>query len=126
MIASNHNGSFQRARTDHFIDFQAHGGAFAVPQPADSSRQPLKVHMLLRQRNPSLERCILREQIQRRLVGHGDISRVAGKGNPPEWATALAKKRANVGRHKAGKPIRILYTPLMRHRTDVVAVIKDD
>ena len=54
MIASNHNGSFQRARADQFIKFQAHGGAFAVSQPADPSRQPLKVHMFLRQRNPSL------------------------------------------------------------------------
>src|SRR5688500_5062826 len=80
--------------------------------------------MLLCQPDPSLQRDIVRKQVQGRLISSDDISRVSGEGDPSERPASLAKKRTYVCRHEAGKRIRVLYASLMGQGTDIIAVVE--
>ena len=52
-------------------------GSLAVAEPADASRQALERDLLLGQRQPAVQRCVLREELHQPPVGAQDVLRVA-------------------------------------------------
>ena len=51
--------------------------------------------------DPPPEPLVVREQLEHRAVGRGDVGRVAGERHPPERSLPLAEQRADVGRDEA-------------------------
>ena len=71
------------------------------------------------------QRLVLREQVEHRLVGAGDVLRVAGQRRPAERALALAEQRPDVGRDEAGEVERARVAGQLRLAADRVAVVED-
>src|ERR1051326_1242507 len=103
MISSNYNGSFHFSVSYQFIKCKSGFLAFTLSQPADTRRQSLEGTFLLRQFEPALQRLIVRKHIGNDLISDGNIMRVAAECGPAEGTFAFAKKRTNIGRHKAGE-----------------------
>jgi hypothetical protein len=64
MIASNHDGSLDRPFFHQIVNRQAEPRPLAISQPADASRQSLKLDALAGQFNPAPQAAILREKVQ--------------------------------------------------------------
>ena len=64
MIASNHNRSLDRAFFHQIVNGQPKPRPLAISQPADASRQPLKLDALASQFNPAPQAAILRKKFE--------------------------------------------------------------
>ena len=91
MIAADHDGSFQPAIGDHAVHLEREARPFAIAQPTNARRQPLKMDALVGQRNPTREAGVIREQAAHQFIGGGDIVRIAGKRYPAKWATSFGE-----------------------------------
>src|ERR1051326_2596880 len=100
--------------------------ALAVSEPADSCGPTLEMNFVTRKANPAVEDLGFREQLEYHPGGDFDITRISGERDPPEWTSAFGKHGADVGGNKAREVIGILHAPFIRHRPDVVPVIKRD
>src|SRR6478672_13568900 len=100
MIAADGDRRLQIAPLDEFIDRFAHLGAFAISQPADARRQTLELHAVARQSQPAIQSLVVREKLQRQVVGFLYVRRVARQRYPAKRTLALTKKRANVFGHE--------------------------
>src|SRR5205807_7799358 len=95
MIAADHDRRLDPSFAHELVDAQPEAGALAVAEPQDSGRQALEGDALPREPDPSNERLVVPEQLERRVVGHADIVRVARERRPPERTLAFAKQRPN-------------------------------
>ena len=69
--------------------------------------------------------CVLvAEQLEDRVVGRGDVGRVAGERDPAERALALAEQRPDVGGDEAGVGEGVLVAVLLRDAAQRVAVVE--
>ena len=99
------------ARTLPFFTSQLNRSPISARSPYSSQQiragSPWKCTLLLRLPDPARQRVLLRERLQHRLVGHGDVGRVAGERRPAERPGAPAEERADEGRHEAGDVERL-------------------
>jgi hypothetical protein len=114
------------ARPDELVERESGFRALAVPEPADPGRQPLERHLLLGHPEPAVERGLVGEELDERLVRPEDVRRVARQRDPPERPGALAEERADERGHEAGEVEGIDHPCLLRLRPDVVPVVEDD
>src|SRR5580658_3488546 len=124
MIAADHDGRFELACADHFVEGEAGTIALAQSQPANARGQSLKRDPLPSHIEPAVNFAILREQLLDLRVGFVDVLRIARKRDPPEGSFAFAKERTDAGGHESGKIESVLDAVFERHLPDVVAVIK--
>lgn len=75
--------------------------------------------------DPAVQRLVLREQLQHRLVGLVDVGRLAGERGPAEGALALAEEGADVGGDEAGEVEGAVVPGEPGLAADGVAVIED-
>src|SRR6185295_13699362 len=102
MIAPNGDRRRDFSRGDEVVDGEAEFCAVGLAQPADTSRQPLKLDPLLRERDPAPQVIVVRKKLQRQVVDALDVVRFTGKGDPAERSFPLAEQWPDVFRHKAG------------------------
>jgi hypothetical protein len=76
VIACERNGAGQRSLTHQAIDFQAEFGAFAMPEPSDSSWQTLEGHALARELHPIRDDMVGAELTQQQIIDLPDIVRI--------------------------------------------------
>ena len=62
-------GAFTLPVAHQLVEHQPRLGALAVAEPADARRQALERDALARQADPALQRRVVREQLEDRLVG---------------------------------------------------------
>ena len=68
----------------------------------------------------------MREELEHRLVGPADVRRIAGQGDPPERAAALAELGPDEGRHEPRVVERVVDAGLLGLGAQVVAVVEHD
>ena len=100
MVATDDDRRLDGAGADHGVELETRSVALAIPEPADPRRQALEGDSLSGEADPARGRLVFGEHAQHRLVGRGDVRRVARERRPAERTLALAKKRANVGGHE--------------------------
>src|SRR5882757_4719973 len=91
VIAADDDRRRDFAATYQLIDGQAELGSLAVAEPANASRQALKVNSFASQLDPTLERLVFRKEGEHQLVGLANVFRIARKRHPAERPFALAK-----------------------------------
>src|SRR5229473_303667 len=99
MIATYRNRRFQLAALNEFINGFTHLCALAIPEPADTCRQPLEANAVTCKSQPTIQCLVLGEKLKREVVGLANILSVPGERYPAERPFSLAKKRANIFRH---------------------------
>ena len=124
VVAANDDGGFDDAAGNQFVELQSGTRAFTVSQPANSCRQSLKMHLLLRHLDPAMQRFIVREEFQNSAVRGINILRVAAEGYPTEWPLAFAKERTNVSGNKAGVAKCVGDAMIKRPLAQVIAIVK--
>src|SRR4029077_585199 len=101
-------------------------GTLAISQPADPSGQALKLDSLLGHADPSMQRRVVREEIEDRLVGDEEIVRITRQGRPAEWSFSFAEKRPDEQRNKAAHLEGVGHSCELRLTAEIVAVIESD
>src|SRR5579864_6201379 len=124
MVASNYDRRLQFASRDQIIQRQSKLVALTITQPADSRRESLKFHPLLRQLDPAREDFIVRKHLEHQLIRTVDIGSLSRKRRPAKWSTAFAKKGANICRDKSGKVVSVLNALLVSKRPNIVSIIE--
>jgi len=64
MVATDHDRGFELPFLYQIVHRQPELRPLAIPQPADTRRQPLKLDSLSRQVNPAAQNAIVRKQFQ--------------------------------------------------------------
>src|ERR1700678_2298550 len=126
MVAANYDWSLQFAFCDEVVQCDAEAIAFAVAEPADASRQPLKADAFLCELNPARKNFVVRKHVQHELVRLMNVGRLSGKRRPPERAAAFAEQRTNICGHETGKVVGVFHALLKRESADIVAVVESD
>ena len=124
MIASDHDGRFEFSFFHPIVDGQPELGTFAVAQPADARRQPLKLDSFAGEIDPAPQNAILGKQLQHQLIGHGNIGGFPGQRHPAKRPAARAEQRADIGGHKSRNVIGGFYSTPESKGPDIVAVVK--
>src|SRR5262245_23559507 len=124
MVAADDNRRLDAAAADEVVEREAERGAIAVSEPEDARRQPLERDPLARQPDPSAERLVAGEHLQREIVGRVDVGRLARQRGPTERTFALAKERADELGHEPWNLERVGDACLLRLRANVVAVVE--
>ena len=96
----------------------------AEADPADAGGETLKANALARHVEPIVQMLVVRHQFFDLGVGLIDVFGIAGERSPAKWADATTKQRADVGRHETGKLEGVGDALLLRHLTDVVAIVE--
>src|ERR1700733_2933493 len=109
MIAPDHNGRGDFTRGHHLIESQAGLHALAIPEPADASRQALKLDVASRHLEPADEVAVVGKELGNRAVRRVDIFRIARERDPTEWPFAFTEQRTNISRNEAGILKRIFH-----------------
>ena len=125
MIAADDDRGTKLARGHHLVELEPGEVAFLVAEPTDSRGQALKVNLLLRLGDPPSQMFVFGEEFEDRLVGRGDVGRIARQGSPTERALAFAEQRADVGGHEAGKCERPVEAAQAGLFADGVSVVED-
>ena len=125
MVAADHDRRAHPSRRDEVVDREPRRGTIAVPQPADTRRQPLVGNPAGRQRQPALEQRVVREELLERRVDHVDVGRVAREHRPAERPDAAAEQRADVGRHEPRIREGLAQPAGESLPAEVVAVVED-
>jgi len=112
-------------RATRSFQHRARLGAFAVAEPVDAGGQPLEGDPFAGQRDPALDKAVVRESAQQRHVRDRDVVRVAGQRDEAERPDALAEQRPNVARHDPWVVERLRQSGLARLAAQVVAVVED-
>ena len=76
----------------------------------------------------SSQRCkcgVVGQQFLHLGVGAEDVFRLAGKRDPAKRPNALAKQRADIGRHEARESEGVGHALVLGHLADVVAIVED-
>src|SRR2546421_8992991 len=126
MIATDDDGRLDFAAPDQVVHGHAKLGAFAEPEPANTSGQSLEMDSLFRELHPAGERFVLWKHVEREAVGARDVFGIAAKRNPSEWTAPFAEKRPDVFRHETGDIERVLDAGLFRLGPNVVPVVESD
>ncbi len=125
MIAAEDDRRLHIAALHQVVEPHAGQVPLAISEPADAGRQALEMDLLPGHADPAGKRLVLREEIEYRRVGSGDVGRVAREGSPPERAPALTEQRPDVCRHEARKRERAGISGEFRLAADRVAVVED-
>src|SRR5258705_884573 len=125
MVASDGYWRFQVAALDEVVNGLTHFGTLAIPQPADTRRQSVKVNALARKTQPTVKGSVVREQFQSEIIGLAYIFLVTRERHPAKRSLAFAEKWPNVFRHKARNLEGIFATSVERLLANVVAIVKD-
>ncbi len=126
MIAADDDRRFDASLAHELVDAEPEPRALAVAEPQDPRGQSLEGHALLREVNPAHQRVVVSEHLERGLVGHADVVRIAGERGPAERSLAFAEEGPDVFGHEAGDIERVRDAGQLRLRADVVAVVEDD
>src|SRR5579862_1187650 len=124
MVASNYDRRLQFASRDQIIKRQPKLVALTITQPADSRRQSLKFHPLLRQLDPAREDFVVWKHFQHELIRAMDIRRLSRKRRPAKRPAPFAEERPNICRNEAGEIVSVLNALLISKRPNVIAVIE--
>src|SRR6266487_5955345 len=124
MVTPDHDRRTDLTRLDELVELQPGAVAFPVAQPADARRQALVAHPLAGEPDPPGQRLVLREQVQNRLVGTGDVARIPGQRRPPERPATLAEQRPDVGGYETRERERPCETGELCLAADRVAVVE--
>src|SRR4051794_41112850 len=109
MIASDDDRRGHLPLRDEPVEEQAGAMALAVPEPADARREALELDTLLRHADPAMERGVIREELEDRLVRHAKIVRIARQRDPAERPLPFAEERADEQRDEAADLERVLH-----------------
>src|SRR5271156_4366512 len=126
MVAPDHDGSFQFAARHQIVKRKPEFVALAIAQPADSRRESLESHALLRQMYPASKNFIMRKHIEDEFVRAINIRTLAGKRSPAEGPASFAKKRPDVSGNEPGKIVGVLHALLECESPNVISVIECD
>src|SRR5262247_3662105 len=107
MVATHDDGCLQLSLCHQPVQSQAKLVALSISQPADTRRQSLKFHALLRQRDPAAQMFVLREQFEHELIGSGNIRWFTGQRSPAKWSLARTEQRTYVRRHETGEVVGV-------------------
>src|SRR5437879_13061989 len=99
MIAPDDHGRSNLTTFHEVVQGATEASALPLPQPADPGGQPLKRHALLRQRDPTPQVLVLREQLEHEAIGAAPVRRVPRQRPPPERSLPLAAPPPDVLRH---------------------------
>src|SRR5882724_4805148 len=124
MIATDCDGSLQFSTPNKFVNCIAHFCSLAIPKPAYSGGQSLKLHAISRKREPPVQRPVVREEFQRQIVGFSDIFSIAGQRDPAKRTFAFTKQRAYVFWNKSGYSKGVGATCVEREFANVVPVVE--
>src|SRR5258705_7826758 len=125
MVAPDGYWRFQVATLDEGVNGLTHFRSLAIPQPADTRRQSLKVNALARKTQPTVKGAVIREQFQSEIIGLTYIFLVTRECHPTKRSLAFAEEWPNVFRHKARNLKGIFATGVERLLANVVAIVKD-
>src|SRR5258705_12704960 len=101
MVASDGYWRFQVAALDEVVNGLTHFGTFAIPQPADTRRQSLKVNTLARKTQPTVKGSVIGEQFQSEIIGLAYVFLVTRERHPTKRSLSFAEEWPDVFRHKA-------------------------
>src|SRR5258705_11796951 len=121
MVASDGYWRFQVAALDEVVNGLTHFGTLAIPQPADTRRQSLKVNTLSRKTQPTIKGSVVREQFQSEKIGLANIFLLTRECHPTKRPLAFAEHWPNVFGHKVRNLKVIFQTLVERLLANVVA-----
>ena len=124
VIAADDDRRRHAALADQLVEPQPEARALAVAEPADARRQSLERDPLLRQPDPSAQRRVAGEHLERGLRRCRDVLRIARQRRPAERPLAFAEERPNVLGHEARNLERVGDAGAHRLGADVVAVVE--
>src|ERR1700716_79351 len=108
MVAADDDGRLDLALPHQLVETKTSTRTRAVSEPADARGQALVVHLLAGGLHPADQRLVLAKLVDDRAVGGRDVRGITRQRHPAERTLALAKERADVGGHEAGKLERAL------------------
>src|SRR4029079_8336409 len=108
------------------VDRQPEASALAEAEPEDSGRKSLECDVVLCRPNPSTQRWIVGEHVERERIGGGDVLRISGQGGPSEGTASFAEQWPDIFRHKSRNRKRVVNAAFLCLGADVVAVIECD
>src|SRR5689334_17027820 len=126
MVTADHDRRRNFASPNELVHRNAELRAFTVAKPADTRRQTLEMDPLLRQLHPAGEDLILREKLERELVGARDVVRITAQSNPAEGTFPFAEERPDVFRDETGNVEGVLAAGFPGLSANVVTVIEGD
>ena len=94
VVAADDDRRLDLAAADELVDREPGPGAIAVAEPADPRGQPLERDALGRQRQPALQRVVVREELEQHPVDGGDVGRIARQRGPAERPDARGRTAA--------------------------------
>src|SRR5215510_11461345 len=126
MIPPDDDRRANRAATYQLVDLQPEPRALAVAEPEDTRGQSLEGDALARHRNPSAQRFVVAEHLERSLVGDADVLWIARERGPAKRSAALAEERPHIFRHEARNVKRIRHASGPGLRANIVPVVERD
>ena len=108
MIPPNHQRRIYFPLLHQSVKPLPHLRSLPILQPADPRRKPLKMDLLLRLMNPSVQRLLFRKCLQQFPVRYRNILRIPRQSCPSERPRPLAKQWPDIRRHKPLKIKRLL------------------
>src|ERR1700754_2082399 len=101
MIATDCDRSSQVSTLYEVINRLTHLRSLAITKPANSRRQPLEVHSISGESQPTIKRSVLRKHFQRQIVSLANVIFDSGKRHPAKRPFSFAEQRTNILRKKA-------------------------
>src|ERR1051326_2859599 len=80
MIPSDHDGRLDDAAPDEVVDGEAESRALAIPEPEDARGKSLKLHARGGETDPSAQRFVVGEHVEREPIGRRDVAGIARQG----------------------------------------------
>ena len=119
-------GALSRAVAHHLVEEQSRLVALAESEPADPRRQALERDPLAGPAEPVLQPRVVGEELEQRLVGGGDVGRIARERHPAERSASFAERVADERRNESRIVERLREAAELRLRAEVVAVVEGD
>ena len=124
MVAADDDRRFDSACAHELVEAQSGSRALAVANPADARGQPLEVDPLAGRLDPAHQGVVIRELLDHRAVGYGDVVRIARQSHPAERTLAFAEERTDVGGNESLKVECSSAPAQLRFRPQAVAVVE--
>src|SRR5437868_7948102 len=126
MVAADDDGGAYDAACDQVVERKAGDVSFAVAEPAYACRQALSLDLRGSETHPPLQTVVVRERLEDRFVGCGEVGVVARQARPAERTGAAREQWAHVGDDETRIVERVLDPGVLRLTAQAVAVVEDD
>ena len=124
MVTTDDYRSLQLTAANHGIERQPKPVALAEPDPANTSRQALKLNSLTGRVQPVMQVFVVRNHLLNLSVRLVNIFRVTRQSHPAERTYTTAEQGPDVGGNESRKVEGVLYACVKGHLSNVVAVIE--